>query len=276
MASLPKRLGPLFLLLSAIASVTVSAQLPGASEVAREPVDSAAVGAQLSVEHVEGIDPWVTLSAHRTLVPRWGTTIARVTAGRRFGSTGVQGEVEAYPRAGRVGYLYAALAVSPHEEVFVPLRAALELFGSPMSRVELSAGARLFRVSSANVVAYTGSIGTYRGNYWLAFRPYMVSQEGSVSTTGQLSLRRYWAGRHDYVGVYVSGTRGADPTADDPLRIGRAPDLTSFSARVERLQPVRGGRVRIGYGLGVESEEIAQSDRRMHILATFRVERLLQ
>lgn len=252
------------------------AQAPEARVDARAPVDTAAVGGQLVFEHVDGIDPWVTLSAHRTFVPRWGAAAARITAAQRFGSTGLQGEVEAYPRAGRVGYLYMAAAVSPHEKVFVPVRGALELFSSPTRSMEVSAGARLFQVASRSIIAYTGSIGGYRGNYWYAFRPYVVRQSGSLSTTGQLSLRRYWAGRYDHVGMYLSATRGSDPTVDDPLRIDRAPDLTTFSARVERLRPIRGGRMRVGYGLGVESEEVAQSDRRMHVVGTFRVERLLR
>lgn len=257
----------------AVDSVTASAQ---SNEVAHTRADTAAVGAQLSVEHIEGLDPWVLLSAHRTFVPAWGTAVARLTGGQRFGRTGIQGEIEAYPRVGRVGYLYAAAAISPHEEVFVPLRAALELYSSPTRAIELSAGARLFHASSRSVVAYTGSIGGYQGNYWYALRPYVVRQSGSLSTTGQLSLRRYWAGRHDYVGVYLSATRGTDPTVDDPSRLGRDPGLASFSARVERLRPIRGGRARFGYGVGVESEEFAQSQRRLHLLLIFRIERLLR
>jgi YaiO family outer membrane protein len=255
---------------------TTLAQADPAGEFARAPVDTAVIGAQLSFEHVEGIDPWVMLSAHRTFVPRWGVAVARFTGGQRFGFNGVQGEVEAYPRVGRAGYLYAAAAISPHEEVFVPLRAALELFSSPTPPMELSAGARLFHAASQTIVAYTGSIGGYRGNYWYAFRPYVVQQSGSLSTTGQLSLRRYWAGRYDYVGMYLSATRGTDPTVDDPSRLSRDPDLTTFSARIERLRPVRSGRVRLGYGMGVESEEVAPSVRRLHLVATVRVERLLR
>ena len=255
---------------------TSRAQADPPSEIAHTPVDTAAIGAQLSYEHVEGIDPWVVASAHRTFVPRWGAAAARITGARRYGSTGLQAEVEAYPRAGRVGYLYIAAAVSPHENVFVPLRAALELFSSPTRSMELSAGARLFQVESSSVVAYTGSIGGYHGNYWYAFRPYVVKESGSLSATGQLSLRRYWAGRYDYVGMYVSATRGSNPVADDPTRILRDPDLTSFSGRLERLRPLRGGRLRVGYGLGVESEEIADLQRRLHVVLTFRVERLLR
>lgn len=263
-------------MLIAAAPVAATAQANDSNVDARAPVDTATVGAQLSFEHVEGIDPWVMLSAQRTFVPRWGAAVARLTVGERFGSVGVQGEAEAYPRVGRIGYLYAAAAVSPNKDVFIPLRAALELFSSPMPAMELSAGARLFHVASRSIIAYTGSVGGYRGNYWYAFRPYVVHQNGGLSTTGQLSLRRYWAGRYDYVGLYLSATRGADPTVDDPTRIGREPDLTTLSARVERLRPARGGRLRVGYGLGVESEEVAQSNRRLHVVATFRVERLLQ
>lgn len=256
-----------------VVPATVTAQ---AGEIAHTPVDTAAVGALFSFEHVQGIDPWITLSAHRTFVPRWGVAAARITAAQRFGSSGLQGEVETYPRAGRVGYLYIAAAVSPHEDVFVPLRAALELFSSPTRSIELSGGARLFQVGSRSIIAYTGSIGGYRGNYWYAFRPYVVGQGGSFSTTSQLSLRRYWAGRYDHVGMYLSATRGSDPTVDDPLRIERAPDLTSFSARIERLRPIRAGRMRLGYGVGVESEEVAQSSRRTHMVVTLRLERLLR
>lgn len=263
-------------LLTAVFRATAFAQADTSSVDARAPIDTAAIGAQLSFEHVEGIDPWVMLSGHRTFVPRWGAAVARITAGERFGSVGVQAEMEAYPRAGRVGYLYIAAAISPHEDVFVPLRAALELFSSPTGAIELSGGARLFHVSSRSIVAYTGSIGGYRGNYWYAFRPYLVKDGRTLSTTGQISLRRYWAGRYDYVGMYVSATRGTDPTVDDPSRIDRDADLTSFSARVERLRPLRDGLLRFGYGLGVESEEVAQSRRRLHILATVRVERLLR
>lgn len=230
----------------------------------------------LSFEHVEAIDPWIIVSAHRTFVPRWGAAAASITAARRYGSVGLQAEAEAYPRVGRVGYLYVAAAVSPHDSVFVPLRAALELFSSPTRSIELSAGARLFQVSSSSIIVYTGSIGGYRGNYWYAFRPYVVKEGGSLSSTGQLSLRRYWAGRYDYVGMYVSATRGTNLTADDPTRIQRDPDLTSFSGRVERLRTYRGGRLRFGYGLGVESEELAPSIRRLHVLLTFRLERLLR
>ena len=131
--------------------VAAGGQADPSSEIAHTPVDTAAIGTQLSFEHVESIDPWVMLSAHRTFVPRWGAAAARITGGQRFGHTGVQGEVEAYPRAGRVGYLYVAAAISPHEEVFVPLRAALELFSSPTRAIELSAGARLFHASSQSV-----------------------------------------------------------------------------------------------------------------------------
>lgn len=257
----------------AVIPVAVAAQN---DEIARTPVDTAAIGATVSVEHVEGIDPWIVASAHRTFVPRWGAASARITGARRYGSTGLQAEVEAYPRVGRVGYLYLAAALSPHEQVFIPVRAALELFSSPTRSIELSAGARLFHVASSSVIVYTGSIGGYRGNYWYAFRPYVVKESGALSTTGQLSLRRYWAGRYDYVGMYVSATRGTSPVADDPTRIRRDPDLTSFSGRVERLRPFRSGRLRVGYGLGVESEEVAPSIRRLHLVGSFRFERLLR
>lgn len=256
--------------------LAAAAQEEPSVEIAHTPVDTAAIGAQLSFEQVEGIDPWVMVSAHRTFVPRWGAAVARMTAGERFGSFGIQAEAEAYPRAGRAGYLYIAAAISPHEEVFIPLRAALELFSSPTRSIELSGGARLFRSASQTTMAYTGSVGGYRGSYWYAFRPYVVKHAGSLSTTGQASLRRYWAGRHDYVGMYLSATRGTDPTGGDPSRLGRDPDLTSFSARIERLRTMRDGRVRFGYGLGLESEEVAQSVRRKHVLLTFRIERLLQ
>lgn len=265
--------GALAAVLLALVPAAVESQ---SDEEAHTPVDTAAVGAMLSVEHVEGIDPWVTISAHRTFVPRWGAAAARITGARRYGSAGLQGEVEAYPRVGRVGYLYVAAALSPHEQVFIPVRAALELFSSPTRSIELSAGARLFHVASSSVMVYTGSIGGYRGNYWYAFRPYVMKQSGALSTTGQLSLRRYWAGRYDYVGMYVSATRGTSPAADDPTRIQRDPDLTSFSGRVERLRSLRGGRLRVGYGLGVESEEVTPSVRRLHVVGSFRFERLLR
>lgn len=260
---------------TALLRTTALAQTDPESEVARAPVDTAAIGAQVSYEHVDGLEPWVMLSAHRSFVARWGVAAARATAGQRFGSIGVQAEGEAYPRAGGVGYLYIAAAVSPHEDVFIPLRAALELFSSIRS-IELSGGARLFRTPDRSVLVYTGSIGGYRGNYWYAFRPYLVKDSSALSVTGQISLRRYWAGRYDYVGMYLSATRGTDPTLDDPSRLGRDSDLTIFSARVERLRPIRSGRVRFGYGLGVESEEIAPSQRRVHVLLTVRLERLLR
>ena len=256
----------------AIATAQARAQEGGA---ARIPTDTATIGGQLIYEHVEGTKPWVMISGHRVFVPRLGVAAARLTVGERFGAVGIQGEAEAYPRLGTVGYLYAAAALSPSKETFVPLRAALELFTSPREALELSAGARLFQVSARSTVAYTGSIGAYRGNYWAALRPYVVRQNGSLSTTGQLSVRRYWTGRYDYVALYLSGIRGADVTANDPERLHRGPDLTAFSARVERLRPTRDGRLRIGYGLGIEREELADKRRRLHAVFTFRLERLL-
>lgn len=62
---LPAGLG---LFLIAVVSMTANAQTPSASAAAREPVDSAAVGAQLSFEHVEGTDEEIAQSDRRVHV----------------------------------------------------------------------------------------------------------------------------------------------------------------------------------------------------------------
>lgn len=201
--------------------------------------------------------------------------VGRVVLGERFGAVGIQAEVQAYPRLARRGYLYVAAAVSPHRDVFVPFRAGLEPFVYPGGTAELSAGARLFRTGDTSIVSYTGSIGWYFGNYWFSLRPYATPWNGSVDLAGELAFRRYFAGRYDYVGFYVSGSAGADPVSNDPGRLTRPETLQGYAARIERRRTSPAGDVRFSYGLGVAREEVFNGQHRMRYSLMFGLHSLL-
>jgi len=153
---------------------------------------------------------WVSLEYRRRF--DWGTLLPRVNWARRFDDEAFQYEIDAYPKLTKKTYMYLNFGVA--EESFFPTRRyGAEIFFSLPKGFEASGGLRRLEFDNKTVHILTGSVGYYRGNYYYAARPWISSKPGDTSVSLSLLLRRYFATRHDYWTLRVSGGQGSDSDA---------------------------------------------------------------
>lgn len=138
-----------------------------------------------------------------------GSVIARVNVADRFGATGAQVEVDAYPRLRTGTYLYLNAGYSA-SSVFPEWRSGGELFQSLPQAWEASAGYRQLRFGGTPVTLFTGSVGKYAGDYWISLRPYLRFKDSGTSASAGLTVRRYGADGDHYIGATISA--GSSPT----------------------------------------------------------------
>lgn len=226
----------------------------------RPPQASVSVSTEYAVQAFDdGTAPW-----HLGSVSLWrkggaGSLIGRINVGRRFGSSGVQGEVDAYLRLGDrlYGYLNVGYAESG---IFPRWRSGAELFASLPRAWEASLGYRQLRFGGAPVTLLTGSLGRYTGNYWLSLRPYVRGTGSGTSASAGLTVRRYYEDGDHYVGLRVGagGAPSEQATAQQLARTG------SRTIAVEASAPVR-TRLLLTAALGAEQEVLQPGARRSSV-----------
>lgn len=217
---------------SAVAALALSAASLGAQDAADASTTvgyRAYVGADYSYASFFGdIDPWQLAALSVAGRSRHGTLILRGNFADRFGATGTQLEVDAYPRlgAGRYAYLNAG---GSGAGVFPDWRAGAEVFTSLPRSWEASLGFRHLRFDGDPVTLFTGSVGRYVGNCWFSVRPYVRSKDEGLSASASLSARRYYEDADRFVGLRVG--YGSTPT--DQLNPAELARTSSFSAAVQ-------------------------------------------
>lgn len=216
----------LLLALSAMLVADASAE-PRASRKGPEPQLRNAVSFELDYEDFGvAYKPWSLAAVELSHRFDFGSVIGRINRARRFGQSGTQIEVDAYPRLGRGMFLYASAGVS-QDSIFPRRRLGVELFKSLPSSFEASLGLRRLSFTSTNVTLFTGSIAKYRGNNYYVIRQYLSRRPGGTSFSGQFMVRTYFATADDYASLMA--TVGNSPTEDvTPDAVNR---LRSWSVR---------------------------------------------
>ncbi len=210
--------------------------------------------------------PWRELSFQVSRSGEHASIYGRLNQARRFGRNGTQFEIDAYPSlgSGRYAFINAGFA---NQGVFPTRRASLEVWQGLPGSSELSAGVRLLRFSR-DVWLYTGSIGHYTGNYWIAVRPWFRSRDGTYSASGNLFIRRYRTGRDDYVGLILGGGSGISDL-DTAAELDR---LASYKVGIEGRAPLTEGWF-LRWNALVEWEEYRQNQARTRYGLDFGMER---
>jgi YaiO family outer membrane protein len=151
-------------------------------------------------------DPAHYASAQLGRTNSWGSSIVRLNYSYRFDESGIQPEVDLYPRIADGVYGYLNYGYSP-SDLFPEHRVGAEVFSGLPASLEVSAGIRYLYFSPiTKVVIYTGSIGWYVKSYWLSFRPYITpDEETGTSFSGTLFVRRYFEDRDNYIGISAGG-----------------------------------------------------------------------
>jgi YaiO family outer membrane protein len=230
----------------------------GAQEEPLPPPNQAALGYTL-VQFDKDLDPWHLVTAELQRRTRFGPVLARATVARRFAQTGEQLELEAYPRLTPRTYAFLNVGYS-RSGLFPEYRAGAELFANTHSGLEFSLGARHLAFETVGVTLYTGSAGVYRGNYFLALRPFLSMQDDELLTAGDLLARRYLRS----AGEYVTLRMGAGDTRDDGLIQFDLERISSFHIGLDGRLPLN-PRVALRLGTGYEREDLPRSRERRRL-----------
>lgn len=156
----------------------------------------------------KGYKPWLYGFAQYGKQTPVGAFIARVNVAERqqnFASFGVQGEIDAYPRLSRKSYMYLNVGYSP-SQIFPAFRAGGEYYTMiGNTNFEGSLGMRYLDFLFNQVIMFTGSVGYYWGNEYVAFRPFVISDVYGVGTTYNFLYRKFFSGKGDFLQVTAGG-----------------------------------------------------------------------
>lgn len=211
-----------------------------------DPQPGNAVSFELDYEDFgDAYKPWSLATAELSHRFDFGSVIGRVNRARRFGKSGTQIEVDAYPRLGRGMYLYTNAGVS-QDSIFPRRRFGVELYKSLPSSFEASLGLRQLSFTRKDVTLFTGSVAKYRGNNYYVIRQYLSRRSGGTSFSGQFMVRTYFATADDYASLMA--TVGNSPTEDiAPDAVDR---LVSWSVRASAQRVLSRNLIvttRVGY-----------------------------
>lgn len=209
---------------------------------------------------------WHELSLGYRRETRAGPVLGWLNLARRFGETGQQVELEAYPRLPGRNYLFVNLGLSSGE--FPDLSYAGEVYHNFPRGWEASAGFRRLEFQTSDLTIYTATGARYVGPYWISLRPSYIDKSSGRAVSAGLSVRRYFDGRHEYAELAIGG--GA--SNEDRLIIGREGDLDSFRLRLELRRRVRRGLILKG-SVGYRSREFESGPTRGSVFAGIGLEK---
>jgi YaiO family outer membrane protein len=150
-------------------------------------------------------DPAQYASAQLSRLNAWGTGIIKLNYAYRFHTSGLQPEIDLYPKIlkGVYGYLNYGYSSSL---LFPKQRIGAEIFSRVGKGGEISAGARYLQFNTHSpVTIFTGSVGYYWSNYWASTRAFIAPNGNQKTTVSALVfLRRYFKDKDNYLSLITS------------------------------------------------------------------------
>lgn len=143
---------------------------------------------------------------------KYGSLIGRINVNNRFNDTGIQFEIDAYPKIAKGVYAYLNFGYSG-TKLFPNYRHGAELHFSLPKSMDGSIGYRALHFGTSTTQMYTGSVGLYKGNYYFFFRPYFTPKDAGVSKSGTFNIRKYKSDEDNYLGI--SFGIGVSPEIDE-------------------------------------------------------------
>lgn len=222
-------------------------------------LETGVTGLSAGYEYVHlnpGDTPWQLATVQVSHRFRPVSVIARANLANRFGRTGAQVELDAYPRLLPRTYAYLNVGAALSESLFPDLRVGAEVYRNLPRAWEASLGLRYLNFASSDVTIYTGSVGKYRGNYYASLRPFVTpGDSGEVSASAHLLVRRYFATANHYVTLRAGG--GSSPAGE--YAIEELNRLSSGNIGLDGKRPFR-NRSWLLWSVGFEREQLS-SDR---------------
>lgn len=145
-------------------------------------------------------DPWQVVALSYGRKTKLGTVIARVNMAKRFGDSGFQYEMDAYPKISENNYGYLNYGFS-QSSVFPENRIGAEWYHNFPKSFEGSIGIRTLFFTSSDVTIYTATLGKYISNYWISLRSFVTPGSDGTSVSGLFQVRRYFSDPENYIGL---------------------------------------------------------------------------
>lgn len=153
-------------------------------------------------------NPWSLASIAYGRSTRMGSVTGRLNYANRFGKTGWQGELDAYPHWSKTFYSYLNIGVSGSEPVFPRFRAGFSLYANLPKSFEAEAGFRYLQFTDDTWI-YTVSVSKYVNSLWFNLRTYLVPGNRDISQTYIGTVRYYYGTTDDFIAL--SGGTGISP-----------------------------------------------------------------
>ena len=160
-----------------------------------------------------------------------GSFIFRTNLANKFGSSGTQFELEAYPRLSKIFYMYLGTGYSNSEGLFPKFRTGASLYANLPASFEAELGYRQLKFTE-NVWMYTASVGKYYKNFWFNARTYLTPGDSNISHSYAGTVRYYTKGADDYFG-FIVGTGISPEENRENLLVGDSYKLKTFKTGLE-------------------------------------------
>ncbi|MEJ7693955.1 YaiO family outer membrane beta-barrel protein [Daejeonella sp.] len=173
-------------------------------------------------------DPWHLTSVEYSRLTGIGPIIGRTSLANRFGNTGTQFELEAYPLLSKTFYAHLNGAYSS-SSVFPTYRAGFSLFAALPAAFEVEAGFRMLNFGEP-IWTYVGSLSKYYKSFLFTLRSMMTPINSSVSKAWQFNTRFYIGGADDYLTLGLgTGLSPDNPRNNSLFNNGQGYNLKSNS-----------------------------------------------
>ncbi|MGB3145139.1 MAG: YaiO family outer membrane beta-barrel protein [Maribacter sp.] len=138
-----------------------------------------------------------------------GSLIPRINYSNRLGKSGVQYDLDFYPKITKGLYAYLNYGYSD-AEIYPTHKMGGDLYLNLKKGYEFSAGGRYIQFETRDVKVVTNSVGYYKGNYYFSLRSYITPSPGGLTkASGNLLIRKYLKDAENYIGI--SGGFGFSP-----------------------------------------------------------------
>lgn len=156
-------------------------------------------------------DPWHLVSADYSRQTSIGSIAGRINYANRFNTSGIQFEVDAYPRISNVFQMYISGGYSADVGVFPEYRAGFSLYANLPKGFEAEGGFRFLTFGDPTWI-YTAAVGKYYKNFWFNLRTYLTPSNDRLSRSFSFTTRYYYGGADDYFSLRL----GTGLSPDDP------------------------------------------------------------
>jgi YaiO family outer membrane protein len=131
-----------------------------------------------------------------------GSVILRGNYASKFGESGTQLELEAYPRLSPIFYMYVGGAYSGDVGIFPKYRTGVSLNTNLPHSFEAELGYRQLYFTD-NIWLYTASVGKYYKNFWFNLRAYITPDNSNIAQSYTATVRYYTKSAQDYVAFQI-------------------------------------------------------------------------